>query len=431
MIDSQFKTPYNIIANFGVQQQFAGGFVLKLSYAGRFGRRLLGQADANQVIDNADPKSSQLLSAAMTNATLAARACAGVAKCLANLAPQPWFENVTGPGLEATFGPPTAYGVANWTSFLAYELGTLISNGDFADTVQAAVGGYSSDQPYNAGMSPQFSQDTVYTNKGFSEYNGMLVTLHKNMTHGLSFDANYTWAHSIDNVSLYANTGASARLRIRLQRAPPAPVPRQLGLRRQPDLQQLGRLSAALRSRPPVGGLTCLAGPTRSSADGTSAPSSTCTPATPGAPSRTPSSPSYSNDAQAFYNGTGGDIHANITKNSAGQVNIFSKGTATASEFSGPLGFAIGPRNNLRGPGFFLMDSGLDKTFDISRDKNINLIFRADFYNVLNHPNFSTPLAPASNTDITNSNFGVITTTTGPIANQNARIGQLALRLEF
>ena len=77
------------------------------------------------------------------------------------------------------------------------------------------------------------------------------------------------------------------------------------------------------------------------------------------------------------------------------------------------------------------MDSGLDKTFDISRDKNINLIFRADFYNVLNHPNFSTPLAPASNTDITNSNFGVITTTTGPIANQNARIGQLALRLEF
>ncbi len=136
--------------------------------------------------------------------------------------------------------------------------------------------------------------------------------------------------------------------------------------------------------------------------------------------------PSYSNDAQAFYNGTGAELHAQVNKNSSGAVNIFSKGTAAASSFSGPIGFAIGPRNNLRGPGYFVMDSGLDKIFEISRDRGINLKFRADWYNVLNHPSFSTPAAPGASTDITNANFGSITTTAS-----TARIGQLGLRLEF
>jgi hypothetical protein len=432
MIDSKFKTPYNLIANFGMQHEFPAGFVMKLGYAGRFGRRLLGQADANQVLDNADPASGQLLSTAMTNATLAARACAGAASCLANLAPQPWFENVTGPGLEASFGPPTAaFGVANWTSFLAYELGTLISNGDFADTVQASVGGFSSDQPYNAGMSPQFSQDTVYTNKGFSTYNGLLVTLHKNVTHGLSFDVNYTFSHAIDNVSLIANTGASAGYGFVCN----ALLPRQCRGNSDFDVTQIfnswvvyqlpfghGRQWAATMPRwadEIVGGWNVSSILNQHTGYAWSTVSNAFV-------------PSYSNDAQAFFNGAStADIRANINKDSSGQVNVFSKGTATASEFSGPIGFAIGPRNNLRGPGFFLMDAGLDKMFDISRDRNINLFFRADFYNVLNHPNFSTPAPPAGNSDITNSSFGVITTTTGPIGGQNARIGQLALRLEF
>ena len=58
---------------------------------------------------------------------------------------------------------------------------------------------------YNVGMGAQFSENTVYTNKGFSSYNGLLVSLQKNLTKSLQFDINYTWSHSIDNVSLYAN----------------------------------------------------------------------------------------------------------------------------------------------------------------------------------------------------------------------------------
>ncbi len=75
------------------------------------------------------------------------------------------------------------------------------AKGDFADTIQAL----SSYLDYNVGMVAQFSENTVYTNKGFSNYQGLLVSLQKNLAHGLQFDFNYTWSHSIDNVSLVAS----------------------------------------------------------------------------------------------------------------------------------------------------------------------------------------------------------------------------------
>jgi hypothetical protein len=377
------------------------------------------------VLDNSDPVSGQLLSQAMTNATLQARACSNA--CAANLTAQPWFENVAGPGISAEFGgaTPADFGVANWTSWLAYELGTLIYNGDLADTVQAAIGGYNAAQPYNAGMSPQFSQNTVYTNKGFSGYNGLLATLHKNMSHGLTFDFNYTFAHSIDNVSLIANQGASGGYGFVCD----ALRPRECRGNSDFDVTQIfngyfdyqlpfghGRAWASNTPRwldEFIGGwdASAIFNQHTGFAWGTVAAAFV---------------PSYSNDAPAFFNGNSNDVRAKITQSSSGQVNIFSKGTATATEFSGPLGFNVGSRNSLRGPGYFDMDAGLAKIFVISADRGINLQFRGDFYNVLNHNSFSTPTQPSSNTDITNSQFGVITTSAS-----TARVGQVSARIDF
>jgi hypothetical protein len=59
-------------------------------------------------------------------------------------------------------------------------------------------------------MAAKFSENTLYSNKGFSSYNELLTTLQKNFSHGLQFDVNYTWSHSIDNVSLIANSSAAA-----------------------------------------------------------------------------------------------------------------------------------------------------------------------------------------------------------------------------
>ncbi len=413
MIDSQFRTPYNIIANFGMQHEFPSSFVLKLGYAGRFGRRLLGQADANQIIEYKDPKSAQLLSTAFANMTTQVRACN--LACTANLPAQAWMENVVAPGIGHAEGYP------NNTSFLADNLAGLVINGDFADYMQAI----SSLTPYNVAMAAQFSENTVYTNKGFSGYNGLLVTLHKNTSRGLSFDANYTWAHSIDNVSLIANSGAAAGYGFVCNPL----LPRQCRGSSDFDTTQIfngwfvyalpfghGRQWASSMPRwadEIIGGWNISSIFNQHTGYAWSTVSNAFV-------------PGYSNDAQAFFNGPNSDQYAHVNKNSSGTVSIFTKGTATASEFSGPVGFNFGPRNNMRGPGYFVMDSGLDKVFDISRDKNINLKFRADFFNVLNHPSFSTPAAPGASSDVTNANFGVLTTTAS-----TARIGQLALRLEF
>ncbi len=94
-------------------------------------------------------------------------------------------------------------GGQSYTSFLVENIGPLVERGDFGDTVQ-----FLSDTgaPLNVGSAAQFSENTFYGSKGFSSYNAMLLTVQKNLSHGLNFDLNYTWAHSIDNISFFANS---------------------------------------------------------------------------------------------------------------------------------------------------------------------------------------------------------------------------------
>jgi outer membrane receptor protein involved in Fe transport len=49
-------------------------------------------------------------------------------------------------------------------------------------------------------------------------------------------------------------------------------------------------------------------------------------------------------------------------------------------------------RNSIQGPGYTNLDVSLAKTFKIK--EAMGLQFRADFFNILNHPNFSNPLLP-------------------------------------
>ena len=93
----------------------------------------------------------------------------------------------------------------------------------------------------------------------------------------------------------------------------------------------------------------------------------------------------------------------------------------------------------MTGPGFFNVDLGLAKTFPIYKE-TVNLKFRADAFNALNHPNFSNPMENVYNgidqtdyTGLLGSTFGGISTTVEPPGNENrgARVLQLSLRFEF
>jgi len=81
-------------------------------------------------------------------------------------------------------------------------------------------------------------------------------------------------------------------------------------------------------------------------------------------------------------------------------------------------------RGSLRGPGLFSLDTSLFKKIRIS--EGLNLQFRAETFNVLNHPNFSYPNEVVFTGNNYSSSGGVITNTA-----TTSRQIQFALKLLF
>jgi len=140
---------------------------------------------------------------------------------------------------------------------------------------------------------------------------------------------------------------------------------------------------------------------------------------------------SYSNEDPAILTGSLTPLKSHVTVQ-GGQVYAFKNYTTAYNQFTGPVGFQMGSRNDLRGPNFFDLDLGLGKTFPIYREA-VNLKFRVDAFNALNHPNFQSPSFQNNMSLVAPQNeFGVIPGTVIPNgSDQAARVLQGSLRLEF
>jgi hypothetical protein len=87
-------------------------------------------------------------------------------------------------------------------------------------------------------------------------------------------------------------------------------------------------------------------------------------------------------------------------------------------------------RNTLIGPGLTNLDFSIFKNNRVRRiSENFNVQFRAEFFNVLNHANFSVPVTP-DNTDIFDST-GAPTGVAGQLTSTSttAREIQFAIKL--
>jgi hypothetical protein len=397
-IDPNLRTPYSIMINAGIQHSFGSGLLLNVSYAGRFGRRLLAQVDGSQVLDFLDTGSGEYFSTAFTNIERQIRA----GKNPNNIPIEPWFENQVGPIFSA---------------YLPY-FSNLFYNGDFGDFSQAlaAYGLINS----NVLMASQFSSNDYYTNKGFSAYHGLLATLHKNGGHGLQFDLNYTWSHSIDNFSLVANGQSNYVGEFICD----ATRPRECRSNSDFDLTQVfngnfiyelpfghGRSFASTIpawADEIIGGWQVSGLPTWQTGS-------------PYYANTTAYGASYANLAPAILVGSSAVVSSNPHKDpSTGYVFAYKDPAAADAAFTGPVGLNLGQRNELRSPHYVDLDLGVGKTFPIASEK-ARLVFRVDSFNSLNHPSFSSP-----DPVLISSNFGHITSTTS-----TARVLQGALRLEF
>lgn len=406
IIDPTLKDPYSIVYNFGIQQEFPGKMFFRLSYVGRLGRRLLAAADASQVLDFKDSASGQGLAEAVGSVTTQLRA--GVDPSA--VTPQPWFEDQIGPG---------------WTQILAgSSLESELYRGDLADFTEALA--YFGLVNTNVGMASQFSENTYLTNKGFSSYNGLLLSLQKNYSQGVRFDFNYTWSHSIDNVSAQANFIAASEGFGFI-----CDVTRPRECRGDSDFDVRHQITSDFIVDLPVGRdkrflsnssvwVNELIGGWGVS--GTPAWRS-------GLPYNAVGSAfdaGYANNAPVILTGNIHDLSSHIHKASNGQLYNISNPTQAINDFTGPVGLTIGSRNNLRGPSWFTFDAGLQKIFPVYKER-VDLKFRADFFNVLNHPVFNMP-----NNDITTgASFGELTSTPSSTQVGGPRVGQFSLRLEF
>jgi hypothetical protein len=329
----------------------------------------------------------------------------------------------------AAWGP--ALGVANNAAIIAYYAYNYAYRGDISDSLYTLASftynyGFTGLLPTNIGIPSQFGSNVYFTNKGSSNYHGFLVTLDKNMSEGVRFEFNYTWSHSIDNTSVSANNNA---LFTNSNMICDILYPRACRGDSDFDVRQeinsnflwelpVGRGKRFMSSAPrwadeAFGGWSFSGLPSYRTGLAVSAISDAFL-------------ASFDNLSPAIFTGKKADLKAVVNVDHTSNAVYMFKGGASGSskvlsEFRGPIGIEYGQRNNIRGPGAFFFDAGLGKKFPVIADK-LNLNFRADAFNLFNHPNFGTG---ALNIVANASQFGQISTTTA------ARVAQFSLRLDF
>jgi len=408
-VDPNFKTPYEEVFSIGVQRELPGNALLEVDYVGRLGRRLFAESDGAQLVDFKDPASSQGLIAAFNNIATAVRTGAPIPT-------QPFFENQVA---LAAGAPCTVIFGGNSCSFVLANssLASFFVNGDITDFV-VALNNFGLLRQ-NIGLAAQAASIAYVTSNSASDYNGLLVILHKRFSKGLQLDFDYTFSHSIDNTSSVVNvvdTGFVCDLRnLRVCRG-------------NSDFDATHIVSSNFVYQFPFGHDGYIAKNVPGWLDrviGGWSTSGIVTYHTGFALGTVTGSFPVGNffgdvnGVPAVFNGNSATVGSQI-HNENGLLQFFANPTATLGAFSNPLGGQIGNRNDLRGPGFATVDLRVSKNFKITERTNLQFISEA--FNLFNHENFVDP-----NTNINSPSFGALTATRG----EGARQMQFALRFSF
>jgi hypothetical protein len=407
-VAQNFRTPYAITYNFGIQRELPGNFLFDMSFVGRQGRKLFTQGDASQALNFKDPESGQMLFDAFNFLQGEIQAGTPIFETL----DQPWFENQMGSAL----GIPCSdyYGVSCTLLLRLAGFDSLVNRGDLSDTLQALY--YFGLLNPNVGLSGQFSTNLFMTNNGSSSYNGMLFTLRKRYSRNLQFDFNYTFSHSIDNQSSIANTVYGGQVcdltNLRTCRGNSdfdithiinvnwiydLPVGR--GQKFLPDLPNW--LNHVIGGWEVSGIYAWRSG----------LPFSTTTDSFP---------VGFYYNSPAVLIGDASALEENVHVD-GDSIQYFADPSTALDALRNPHGGEIGNRNILRGPGFWNVDIAVLKNFKMPWSEGHRLQFRWESFNAFNHNSFGLPAA-----NIRSSTFGRITSSAS-----NPRQMQFALRYDF
>jgi len=259
-----------------------------------------------------------------------------------------------------------------------------------------------------------------FRSSGASSYNSLQLRAEKRFSHGLSFMAAYTWAHSIDNAS-NANLGAQNNDDFRDFRLPQI---------------EYGNSSFSVRHRAvfsyiyelPFGRGKSLAGNVGNGLNYAVGGWQIAGVATISSGNWFTLTDGNGN----FSNSDGGTEGNSQRADQIGDPNAKPCVPGTffnTCAFTDPVLGSYGNvgRNSLQGPGSITWDMSLFKTFKLS--ERFNLEFRSEFFNLLNHTNLllsqSGPQESNNSTVLGSPQFGFLTAARSP------RQIQFALKLSF
>ncbi|MFN0141329.1 MAG: carboxypeptidase regulatory-like domain-containing protein [Pyrinomonadaceae bacterium] len=420
-LDPKLADPRNHVINFTVQRKLAGKMRIEVAYVGRFARNLLQNVNLNSApYFFKDRNSGQRFSEAFD--AVARQLRGGVAPSA--VTPQPWFENQ----LILLPGATRFLAQAFTSDFIAGNLNNLWNLGiDFFTPT-----------PYNNQQSLDLF---VRTSEGKSNYNAMLVSLHQQNFHGLTFDFNYTLSRSRDQVGQtqgflgsftqysssfdpnldYGPSDFDARHLVNTNFVYYLPFGRsQSGADRWKDKLIAGWRVAGIFQAQSGFPLTVTQG---FQVFGAGSLFGTGTGAIP------INRLNVGNSVNSGVTGSGGIGTGSNPANGGSGLNMFANPEQVFNSFRRvEISTDRSGRGVLRGFPRWQLDLSLGKTTKIGERFGLDLAF--DFFNIFNHVNFADPVLDLNN----KVNFGVVTSQVTPgIANSfyKPRAIQFGARIEF
>lgn len=394
-LDDRLKTPYSYGFNMSFERELRHGFTIETAYVGRIGHRLLQQEDLGQPRDIVDPASGMDYFAAtrlLDNAVLAGASEDSVG-------PIKYWENLFG-ATSAGYGgaagctagasaPPTA----TQNMFDLMSCGFVHNESTFQQIIDGvggsacfpgciSLGGAVQNTPQY--FASQFASLYAWRSIGNSAYNAGQLLLRHGMSHGLQFDLNYTYSHSIDvgsDAERIGDLGGPGdqiynAWSPRLQRGTSTfDTTHQINSNWVYELPfGRGKAFAAGGGRVAnaiLGGWD-LSGVLRWTSGFPVAISNGAAWAT-----------NWDLSGFATQIGPNPKVATTIVN---GQPNLFKNPTTAITSYRQDFAGEVGNRNSVRGPGYFDTDLGLHKLFNITESQTLQ--FRWETYNAFNNVRF-------------------------------------------
>jgi len=453
-LDDTIKTPYSYTIDFSVARELPHDFSLEVSYVGRLSHRLLIQEDLAMPLDLVDKQSgvgyfnavtalAKLYRSGVTDETF------DVSMLPANVE-QYWTNMITplspgdsyGIGANPnTFGGcvnsgagPTSTTSAVLAAFDLFCAGNLNETvplfaldlfgipGTAVDSDGNTINFYSPSAGLNSFFNKQYSSLYAWRSASNANYHAMQVSLRKRMSHGVQFDLNYTFSKSIDLASDAERISWVSGLGGQIINSW---SPKQL--RAVSDYDSRHQFNANWIAELPFGRGKLIGRDSSRLVDAFIGgwQLSGLFRITSGFPVNVFGGFNWPTNWELGGNAfLESKVKTGSFKNADGTVNIFKDGPAAISAFRAPFPGEAGARNQVIGDGFFGVDLGLAKRWNMPWSEKHKLQFRWEVFNVTNTPRFNVQSNPPE-LDISTT-FGNYT---GLLT--NPRVMQFALRYEF